>query len=68
MRTKSIKTEHLNILGSQMWWCTSIIPALGRLRREDLEFEDSLDCKVRLSQKNKMRRGGREHVREGRRK
>jgi hypothetical protein len=25
----------------QAWWCTTVIPALGRLRHED-EFEDSL--------------------------
>jgi hypothetical protein len=26
-----------------MWWCTSVIPALGRLKKEDLEFKVSLD-------------------------
>jgi hypothetical protein len=24
------------------WWCTTVIPALGRLRQEDLEFKASL--------------------------
>jgi hypothetical protein len=27
---------------SQAWWCTPVIPALGRLRREDGKFQDSL--------------------------
>jgi hypothetical protein len=26
-----------------VWQCTSVIPALGRLRQEGLEFEVSLD-------------------------
>jgi hypothetical protein len=26
-------------LGSQVWWCMPEIPALGRLRQEDGEFE-----------------------------
>jgi hypothetical protein len=29
------------------WWFTSIIPALGRLRQEDLEFKVSLDYPTR---------------------
>jgi uncharacterized protein YceK len=30
----------------QAWWCIVIIPALGRLRQEDLEFKASLGCIV----------------------
>jgi hypothetical protein len=26
-----------------VWWHTIIIPTLGRLKKEDLEFEDSQD-------------------------
>jgi hypothetical protein len=32
---------HMNVVG-WAWWCTPVIPALGRLRQEDLEFEVSL--------------------------
>jgi hypothetical protein len=28
--------------GSQMWWCTHVIPALGGLRQKDGEFEVNL--------------------------
>jgi hypothetical protein len=30
-----------------VWWCTSVIAALWKLRQEDLEFKDSLDYIVR---------------------
>jgi hypothetical protein len=30
-----------------VWWCTPVIPALGKLRQEDHEFEASLDYIVR---------------------
>jgi hypothetical protein len=29
------------------WWYTTVIPALGKLRQEDQEFEDSLGYTVR---------------------
>jgi hypothetical protein len=42
-----------------MWWFTPVIPALGRLRQEDIEFQASLDCIARLclkqQQKQKMK-------------
>jgi hypothetical protein len=31
-----------------VWWHTAIIPALGRLRLEDQEFEDSLSYIAKL--------------------
>ena len=35
--------------GSQAWWLTPVIPALGRLRQEDqCEFETSLSYKSEL--------------------
>jgi hypothetical protein len=27
-----------------VWWLTPVIPVLGRLRKEDQEFKDSLGC------------------------
>jgi hypothetical protein len=32
-----------------VWWCTSVIPVLARLRQEDCEFEPSWGCET-LSQ------------------
>ena len=32
-----------------VWWCTLVIPVLGRLRQEDRRFEASLDNLVRPS-------------------
>jgi hypothetical protein len=29
------------------WWHTPIIPAVGRWRKEDLEFEASVGCLIR---------------------
>jgi hypothetical protein len=37
----------------QAWWCTSIIPALGRLWQEDREFEASLGYTERICLKKK---------------
>jgi hypothetical protein len=41
--------------GSQVWWFTTIIPALKRLRQEAREFEASLDYTVKLCLKNNFR-------------
>jgi hypothetical protein len=35
-----------------MWWCIPVIPALGRLRQEDHEFEVTMGYTVRLCLKN----------------
>jgi hypothetical protein len=32
---------------SQVYWCMFVIPALGRIRKKDHEFEASLDYIVR---------------------
>jgi hypothetical protein len=43
----------LKINMSQVWWYTPVIPAVGRLQQEDLEFEGSLGyISKTLSQKN----------------
>jgi hypothetical protein len=47
-----------------VWWCTSAVLVLGRLRQEDLVFKASLNYIVRpLSQK-----GGKERGREKKKK
>jgi hypothetical protein len=53
----SLKTElclmqnglpcHNFIVSELHYWCMPIIPALGRLRQEDLKFESSLGYVVR---------------------
>jgi hypothetical protein len=41
----------------QLWWYTLVIPALGRLRQEDFEFEASLGLySENLSLKKKERK------------
>jgi hypothetical protein len=37
-------------------WCTPVIPALGRLRQEDCEFEASLDCMARPVSKKQQKK------------
>jgi hypothetical protein len=44
------------IYASQVWWCTPVILALGRLRQEDCKFEASLDYGMRLCLKKKKSR------------
>jgi hypothetical protein len=41
---------------SWVWWCTPVIPILGRLRQEDHKFEDSLGYTVRAYLKKKVRK------------
>jgi hypothetical protein len=40
-KTKSLEIHH------REWWHTLVIPALGRLRQEELKFEASLGCRMR---------------------
>jgi hypothetical protein len=39
-----------------VWWCTPVIPALGKLRQEDCEFQASLDYTVRSCLKKKKKK------------
>jgi hypothetical protein len=41
---------------SQTWSCTFVIPALGRLRQEDREFEVSLTTKSCLKEKESKKK------------
>jgi hypothetical protein len=41
------------------WWYTSLIPALGKLRQEDVEFKASLYYIVRACRKGREERRGR---------
>jgi hypothetical protein len=42
--------------GSMAWWFTPVIPALGRLRQEDHEFEANLGSIARSHLKKKERK------------
>jgi hypothetical protein len=46
---------HFKELQSQVWWCTSIIPALRRLWQEDHEFQASLDPGERERERERKR-------------
>jgi hypothetical protein len=55
---------------SSVWWCTPIIPALGKLRQENLEFEvqyrlynKTLSGKKRERKRGREERGRRERER-----
>jgi hypothetical protein len=45
----------LSPISQQRWWLSSIIPALGRLKQEDHEFEASLNYIVRPCFKTKRK-------------
>jgi hypothetical protein len=49
----SISWLHLEARSSWVWWCTHVIPALGRLNKEDWEFQVSLGYRVRSCLKKK---------------
>jgi hypothetical protein len=54
---------------SQVWWCTPLIPALGRQRQAISEFEASLVYRVssrtaRATQRNPVSKNQRERERE----
>jgi hypothetical protein len=52
-RTRRINFCYLKIVQSTRWGKTyPLIPVLGRLKQEDLEFVASLDYMVRMSKKN----------------
>jgi hypothetical protein len=40
---------------SQVWWCTPVLPALGRLRQEDCEFWASVSYIERFCLKAKKK-------------
>jgi hypothetical protein len=42
-----------------VWWYTPVIPALGKLRKEDHEFEASLGYIARAVSKKKKKQGNR---------
>jgi hypothetical protein len=42
-KKKKKRKKEKNSQRGQAWWYTPVIPALGRLRQEDLEFEASMD-------------------------
>jgi hypothetical protein len=48
---KSVK----NVMESRVWWCTPVIPALGRLRREGHEFQASPGYRTRPCLKTKTK-------------
>lgn len=37
------------------WWCIPLIPTLGKQRQENLKFQASLGCVVKLCQQNKIK-------------
>jgi hypothetical protein len=39
------------------WWCSPVIPKLGKLRQEDLEFKASLNYILRSCLREYDRRG-----------
>jgi hypothetical protein len=48
LKTKQNKqTKKKTLVIRQAWWCTPVIPALGRLRQEGHEFEVSQGYVVR---------------------
>jgi hypothetical protein len=51
--TSGIWFRYLKSARVQVWWCTPVISALGRLKQEDLEFEANLDYRVRPCLKKK---------------
>jgi hypothetical protein len=56
MATQHEYTLTKNGRTSQAWQCTLVIPALKRLRQEDLEFEASLGChRKTVSEKSKTK-------------
>jgi hypothetical protein len=53
--TSGIWFRYLKSARVQVWWCTPVISALGRLKQEDLEFEANLDYRVRPCLKKKKK-------------
>ena len=58
MKGMAKATDCVKNVNSQVWWCTPVIPVLGRLRQEDCRFKASLGNLVRPHFKIKIKRAG----------
>lgn len=49
--------QHINTceMKSQTWWCTHVIPILGKLKQEDLKVKANLSCNKFVVDLNNIR-------------